>query len=112
MVATLLLQKATGNASESGFKPVVWAVVVHAVGVATAEPVKKTVLQCKTCYHRVRPQSYIYVHLAAECLQLKAEYKTVRTLRGLSGFGWDKGEQMVTAPLQVWDNYLQVSQLS
>ena len=56
MVATLLLQKATSNALESGFKPAVWAVVVHAVGVATAEPVKKTLLQCKTCYHRVSAQ--------------------------------------------------------
>ena len=68
MVAALLLQKATGNASESGFKPAVWAVVVHAVGVATAEPVKKTLLQCKTCYHRVSVQYYIYVLLSSEYL--------------------------------------------
>ena len=36
-----------------GFKPAVWAVGVQAVGVATTEGVKNTLLQCKTCYHRV-----------------------------------------------------------
>src|SRR5882724_12943888 len=112
MVATLLLQKASGNASESGFKPVVWAVVVHTVGIATAEPLKKTLFQCKTCYHRVSAQYYIYVLLSADYLQLKAKYKSVQTLCRLSGFGWDEGEKMVTAPLQVWDTYLQISQLS
>src|SRR5882724_8317195 len=70
MIATLLLQKASGNASESGFKPVVWAVVVHAMGIATAEPLKKTLLQSKTCYHRVSVQYYIYVLLSTEYLQV------------------------------------------
>ena len=41
-------------------------------------------------------------------VQLKADYKIVKTLRGLSGFGWDKGQQMVTAPAAVWENYVQV----
>src|SRR5882672_9580423 len=41
-------------------------------------------------------------------LQLKGEYKVVKTLRGLSGFGWDEGDQMVTAPLAVWDSYVKV----
>src|SRR5882724_6901422 len=50
--------------------------------------------------------------LAADHLQLKAEYKTVRTLCGLSGFGWDEGLQMMTAPLQVWESYIQVMWVS
>src|SRR5882724_898793 len=40
IIATLLLQKATGNSSESGFKPVVWPLVVNAVGEATSESVR------------------------------------------------------------------------
>ena len=46
--------------------------------------------------------------MSTDYLQLKAKYKIVQTLCKLSGFGWDKGEQMVTTPLQVWDAYLQV----
>jgi len=41
-------------------------------------------------------------------LQLKGEYKVVKTLRGLSGFGWDEGNQMVTAPMAVWAAYVKV----
>ncbi|KAF8576535.1 hypothetical protein K439DRAFT_1622777 [Ramaria rubella] len=37
--------------------------------------------------------------------QLKGEYKIVRILRRLSGFGWDERKQCVTAPLEVWDKW-------
>ena len=50
--------------------------------------------------------------MATECLQLKAKDKTMQTLHRLSGFSWDEGEQMVTAPLQVWESYIQVMWLS
>ena len=93
IIITLLLQKAAGNSLENGFKPAVWTLVVDAVGEAiTTESVSKNLLQCKTCYHRVCAHISIYWNVAAECLQLKAEYKTVQTLCGLSGFSWDKGE--------------------
>ena len=45
-------------------------------------------------------------------LQLKGEYKQVKTLHVLSGFGWDKGDQMVMAPLAVWDPYVKVWSLA
>ena len=45
-------------------------------------------------------------------LQLKAEYKIIQTLCGLSRFSWDEGEKTVTAPLEVWENYVQVFLLS
>jgi len=67
IIATLLLQKAAGNSSESGFKPSVWTLVVDAVGDATTESVSKNLLQCKTCYHRVCAQFSIYWYVAAEC---------------------------------------------
>jgi hypothetical protein len=44
--------------------------------------------------------------------QLKGEYKIVKAMRDLSGFGWDKGQQRVTAPLEVWDKYLEVRLVS
>jgi len=67
IIATLLLQKAAGNSSESGFKPAVWPLVVDAVREATSETVKKNLLQCKTCYHRVCAQLSICVHAVADC---------------------------------------------
>jgi hypothetical protein len=41
--------------------------------------------------------------------QFKKEYKIVKTLQSLSGFGWDDLKKMVTAEPQVWDSYLKVS---
>src|SRR5882724_3075952 len=80
LIVTLLLQKAMGNSSESGFKPAIWPLVVDAVGEAMSEGVKKSLMQCKTCYHKVCAQYSIYLHVSADCLQLKAEYKIMQTL--------------------------------
>src|SRR5882724_6464719 len=53
LITTLLEQKATGNVPESGFKPSVWPLVEFSVSKATPGDVRKNVLQCKTCYHKV-----------------------------------------------------------
>ncbi|KAI0042775.1 hypothetical protein FA95DRAFT_1454180, partial [Auriscalpium vulgare] len=37
---------------------------------------------------------------------LKTNYITVKTLRDLSGFGWDSVNCIVTAPDSVWDTYI------
>ena len=68
LIATLLLQKAMGNSSESGFKPAVWPLVVNVVGEATSEGVRKSLMQFKTCYHKVCAQYSIYLHVSADCL--------------------------------------------
>ncbi|RWR73164.1 Myb/SANT-like domain-containing protein [Cinnamomum micranthum f. kanehirae] len=39
---------------------------------------------------------------------LKTRYKQIKTLIGLSGFGWDDKEKKVTAEDQVWDDYVKV----
>jgi len=44
-------------------------------------------------------------------LQLKGEYEQVKTLHALLGFGWDEGDQMVSAPMAVWDPYVKVPSL-
>jgi len=44
---TLLTQKVARNASESGFKPAVWALVVQAVAGATMDGSQKDILQCR-----------------------------------------------------------------
>ena len=106
IVAELLVQKLTGNASESGFKPSVWQAVKNAVTASISGHGKKDVKQCKTHYQKVCCSCEFGWHLTV--VQLKADYKIVKTLRGLSGFGWDEGQQMVTAPPAVWENYVQV----
>jgi hypothetical protein len=40
--------------------------------------------------------------------QLKGEYRIVRELRELSGWGWDDVKKMVVASDSVWDAYLEV----
>ncbi|KAF8581616.1 hypothetical protein K439DRAFT_1618908 [Ramaria rubella] len=89
IITTLLGQKAVGNVSDSRFKPMVWEIVVDDLADVSPMGMSKDVSQCKSRYQ-----------------QLKGEYKIVRMLRGLSGFGWDEGKQCVTAPLEVWDKYL------
>jgi len=76
---------------------------------ATTEDVGKDIAQCKTCYHKVSRffSIFLSISLIANYLQLKSDYKLVKTLRGLSGFGWDEGDHMVTAPLAIWRNTLQ-----
>src|SRR5882724_7694660 len=53
IITTLLKHKATGNVSESGFKPSVWPPVEFSVSKTTVGDVRKNVLQCETCYHKV-----------------------------------------------------------
>jgi len=111
IIATLLAQKQARNVSESGFKPSVWSLVATAVQEATTEDVGKDIVQCKTCYHKVSRFFCLFLSISfiTHYLQLKSEYKLVKTLRGLSGFGWDEGNQMVTVPLSVWEKYIAVS---
>ena len=40
---------------------------------------------------------------------LKHHYNHIKTLMGLSGFGWDDVTKKVTASDQVWDDYITVS---
>src|SRR5882672_9030363 len=53
IIGTLLTQKVARKSLESGFKSVVWSLVVHAVAGATMDSTKKDAMQCKTCYHQV-----------------------------------------------------------
>ena len=68
IIATLLLHKAKENSLESGFKLAIWPLVVDAVGEATSEGVRKSLMQCKTCYYKVCVQYSIYLHVSTDCL--------------------------------------------
>lgn len=45
-------------------------------------------------------------------LKLKKEYKEVKHIRDLSGFGWDDAKKVVTATPEVWEALLAVCFLS
>jgi len=105
----LLTHKVAGNASESGLKPTVWSLVVQAVAGATTDGCKKDALKCKT----LSAGEFLFLITLFNfglmvSLQLKGEYKQVKTLHSLSGFGWHQGDQMVMAPLAIWDPYVKV----
>ncbi|KAF8516639.1 hypothetical protein JB92DRAFT_2909820, partial [Gautieria morchelliformis] len=92
MLDILLEQKGIGNASENGFKPSVWTLVVTALENFEGPPSsghEKDVKACKARFQRLR-----------------ADYKILQKLHELSGFGWDEGKQIVTANEEVWANYL------
>jgi hypothetical protein len=42
-------------------------------------------------------------------IQLKQDFHIVKELRAASGFSWNDQEEKVTAPRDVWDAYIEVS---
>ncbi|KAF8581693.1 hypothetical protein K439DRAFT_1618825 [Ramaria rubella] len=81
--ASDLKTKWTAAEALNRFKPTVWKIVMDDLADVSPMGMSKDVSQCKS--------------------RLKGEYKIVRILQGLSGFGWDEGKQCVTVPLEVWD---------
>ena len=55
--------------------------------------------------------SFLFTKWLLTIEQLKLEYKIVKELRELSGFGWDKGKQMMMVLGEVWTKYLKASYL-
>ena len=99
-----------------------WAIKLNQVGSPQSgqlllQPLRRIIQQQS---HLQRMQSSVYpglwgwvprisfLFLFSLWLQLKDDYKIVKELRKQSGFGWDNAKQLVTAPPQVWDSYLEV----
>ncbi|GJJ14479.1 hypothetical protein Clacol_008743 [Clathrus columnatus] len=80
LVAVLLEQMKQGNQAESGWKPIVWTIVISALEKEHPASIPKQATHCKSRWQR-----------------LKSEYKQVKELREQSGFGWDAAKQTVTA---------------
>ncbi|KAI9452920.1 Myb/SANT-like DNA-binding domain-containing protein [Lactarius psammicola] len=95
LVHTLAEQKTKGNWGDNNPKKSAWTACEIALagsekvsgGSAKAQPVIKSRWQ-----------------------RLKQEFDIVKKLRGLSGFGWDDAQQMVTASDEVWEDYLKVKE--
>jgi Myb/SANT-like DNA-binding protein len=80
LVAGLLEAKDNGLSSENGFKATVWGTISSSL----ADPLKVTKV-CESKWQR-----------------LKNDFKAVKFLRELSGFGWDQTRSLVTAEPEVW----------
>lgn len=80
-----------GKHSGNGWPKSVWVDVADAINkeFPDARGLRKTHEMCKNKYNK-----------------LKKQYKDVAKLRGLSGFGWDPDQCLVTAPDDVWEPYL------
>jgi hypothetical protein len=59
-------------------------------------------------YQQVCDNAITYFIHGADLLQLKADYKQVKTLWELSGFGWDEVLQITMAVKEVWEVYISV----
>ncbi|KAJ7912870.1 hypothetical protein B0H13DRAFT_1505156, partial [Mycena leptocephala] len=89
LITTLRKCKDDGLQSDSGWKPVTWTQCATALKDSPG-PVK-TATKCQDHFTK----------------SLKGAFKSVREVRGASGFGWDDGLKMVTAMPQVWDAYIE-----
>ncbi|KIJ48743.1 hypothetical protein M422DRAFT_247606 [Sphaerobolus stellatus SS14] len=90
LVAVLREQQRLGNQADSGWKPIVWTVVVAVLEKNHKDVKRKTMKQVLTHFGN-----------------LKGDYAVVKKLCGLSGFGWDDAKMVVTASPEVWDKYLE-----
>jgi Myb/SANT-like DNA-binding domain len=82
--------KARGDTSENGFKPHVWKAIEQNFG----DLLKKKDRVCKTKWFRV-----------------KKDYKMVKYIRELSGFGWDNNYYLPITDNSIWDTLITVSSL-
>jgi hypothetical protein len=90
LIDHLAKMKGEGNQAETGWKPIVWTSAAALLREHYPDDIpEKDPVKCNECWSR-----------------LKKEFKIVKTLRGLSGFGWDESKQIVTATDKVWEAYL------
>jgi hypothetical protein len=86
LLAGVLDAKDNGLRSENGFKSSVWSSLAAGFG----DPLKKANRVCESKWAR-----------------LKGDYRAVKFLRNLSGFGWDATKSLVTAESGVWEELAQ-----
>jgi len=91
LVNRLLAEKESGNMSENSFKKQTF----RGIAAAIEEQVPSIVGAAKT-----------ERSVTSRWQKLKIDYKVVHKLREQSGFGWDSDLQMVTAPDDVWEQYI------
>ena len=73
---------------------------------------KKTGSSCQNHWNSVCAPLFCNVFYLNYALKLKKEYKEVKHIRDLSGFGWDDAKKVVTATPEVWEALLAVCFLS
>ncbi|CAD6933524.1 unnamed protein product [Tilletia laevis] len=79
--------KQQGKASGGGFKPELWVRVLEEIEPLHEKGRKKALADVKNHYRN-----------------LKAQYKEVKELVDMSGFGWDEDKGVATADDAVWDD--------
>ena len=69
--------------------------------------------QLKGMLHGLIPGCILkaHPHIQSRIKKLKSNYYVVNDLLNLSGFGWDAENKCVTAPKEVWDEYMKVNQM-
>jgi hypothetical protein len=88
LIEQLQEAKSLGQTSENGFKSSVW----NQIAASFTDPLKTEKRTCESKWAR-----------------LKKDYKEVKFLRELSGFGWNDETGLLTAEPQVWSEVAKVS---
>jgi Myb/SANT-like DNA-binding domain len=91
LLTGLLDAKDKGLTSENGFKASVWS----SISARYNDPQKQANRACESKWAR-----------------LKTDYRAVKFLRDLSGFGWDSTNFLVTAEDEVWEELAKVHMTS
>lgn len=86
MVDALATATSEGKAGDGGFKSSVWT----AISQGLEDPLKNERV-CRTRWDKI-----------------KADYKIVKFIRELSGFGWDEEKHLATAEQDVWESFQKV----
>jgi hypothetical protein len=81
LIELLQEAKSNGQTSDNGFKAAVW----NGIAASFSDPLKNEKRACESKWAR-----------------LKKDYKDVKFLRELSGFGWDEETGLLSAEPQVW----------
>ncbi|KAF8463814.1 hypothetical protein DFH94DRAFT_686677 [Russula ochroleuca] len=92
LIMVLKAQQLLGNQADNSWKRLVWVATVKELTgserLSGGAPKKE-----KSCSDRWST--------------LKSHFLVIQTLRGLSGFGWDEDQKMVTATDDVWTAYIE-----
>lgn len=110
LVDFLLEQQEAGMQADNNFKPVIWTMAPIKLNEKLSQGAPKTSGSCKAQFQLVSLNLiWIKIILTEYLKQLSRAFHLVQVLRGKSGVGWDDGEKRITAPDDVWDALIKVS---
>ncbi len=108
LVCTLKAAKNDGKWDDNNPKPVAWTLCV--IALRNSEVISggaaKTSKAIRSRWQRIRTH-HVFFSISM-CLQLKQEYIILKTMRDLSGWGWDNVKKAPITSDEIWNAYIDV----